>query len=110
MQVSFGDVFAFSRGEVCQGIDVGLHGFFVLLCKPDLIPAQQGQIQKPGIMGGEDKLCVVGVDSNILYHLNQMPGQKWMHTGLNLIHNQHCAGFQSGQPHPDAEKETLCAD
>ena len=61
-------------------------------------------------MGGEDKLGMVCVDGRILHHLDQMPGQKRVHTGFDLVYDQHGPGFQSGQPHSDAGEETLCAD
>ena len=79
LQIAFGDVLAFPRGEFRQSINIGLHGLFVLLCKPDLVTAQQGQVEKAIIMGGEDKLGVVRIDGSILYHLDQMSGQKRVH-------------------------------
>ena len=59
-------------------------------------------------MGGEDKLGVVRVDGSILHHLDQMSGQKRVHTGFDLVYDQHSPGFQSRKPHTDAREETLC--
>ena len=51
---------------------------------------------------------MVCVDGSILHHLDQMSCQEWVHTGFDLVYDQHSPGFQSGKPHTDAREETLC--
>ena len=110
MQIPFGDVLTFPGRKLSQSVNIGLHGLFIFLCKPDLITPKQSQVEKPGVVGREDELCMVRIDGGILHHFDQVPGQEWVHTGFNLVYHQNSPRFQSSEPHTDARKKSLCSN
>ena len=72
-------------GKLSQSVNIGLHGLSSFSANPDLITPKQIQVEKPGVVGREDELCMVRIDGGILHHFDQVPGQEWVHTGFNLV-------------------------